>query len=153
MFLTLIIVGIKDKNIVLLDSSKGTVASQIEERDDYYRIYSYDYFDLGKKYLVILKKAVKYRLPVYKGTQREKLQKIINYLSKYEIDENQSNPNLIIKYGGNCQAYALLLDKMCQKNGIESELKGTKDHVYVIAHADGKTYKVDIINKSVEEVV
>lgn len=77
---------------------------------------------------------------------------IMDAIGKVNYNETQNDPNLVAEYGGNCQAYSLLLDAYCKENNIESKLYYTSNHMYNQVHLDNIWYKVDI-TKGIMEIL
>lgn len=81
-----------------------------------------------------------------------KLQEIIKKAKEYTYNEQQPNAELLASAGGNCQAFAVYVKYMCDKNDLESTIAYTDSHMYNIINIDSKEYKVDVIFNIIEEV-
>ena len=122
--------------------------------EKYFQIYDYKVIHLGITDLIVYNDEFKNKpiLEEFNGDNYNKLNSCIDYMKKFTYDYNQSNPNLLEKEGGNCQAMSIYFYWLCNVNSIDCKLTGNYNHEYCIVTIDGISYSVDIANKIVEEV-
>lgn len=84
-------------------------------------------------------------------TEYETFNKILNKIGKIKYNARQNNPKLIKKYGGNCQAYTLLLTAYLDKVSIDYEVVYGTDHMCLSVDLDDTYYVVDLVNNIFEE--
>ncbi len=96
----------------------------------------------------------KANLKEIKGNDSETIvfDEIMDAIGKVNYNETQNDPNKISDYGGNCQAYSLLLEAYCKQNNITSKLHYTDKHMYNHVQLMGVWYKVDV-TKGIMEIL
>lgn len=85
-------------------------------------------------------------------SQAGTLDNILEAIGQLNYNENQNNPDKIEEYGGNCQAYTLLLDAYCKQNSIESKIFYSTNHMYNRVKIDNVWYKLDL-TKGIMEIL
>lgn len=90
---------------------------------------------------------------IQKGkSQANTLDNILEAIGQVNYNETQNNPDKIEEYGGNCQAYTLLLDAYCKDNNIESKIFYSTNHMYNRVKIDNVWYKLDL-TKGIMEIL
>lgn len=84
-------------------------------------------------------------------TEYETFNKILKSIGKVKYNSKQNNPSKVKKYGGNCQAYTLLLSAYLDKAGIEYEVVYGSSHMCLSVNLDDTYYVVDLVNGIFEE--
>ena len=77
---------------------------------------------------------------------------IMDAIGNINYNKEQNNPDLIPDFGGNCQAYSLLLDSYCNKYNIKSNIKYTSNHMYNEVCLNSVWYKVDLTDGIMENI-
>lgn len=152
-FLTFIIV--KLNNIILIVTNEDKPLDYVLQEkvgDYYFRIYDYKYLSLGCLKILKYQDKIDTEEPVFDGTDKEKFYKCFDVMKSLSYNLGQSNPNLVVSKGGNCQALSLQFDYMLKINNIKCDLEGTVTHMYNKVYIDNNVYKVDITNKTIEKV-
>lgn len=141
-------------NLLVLTCPSNYIDETLEKKfgpEKFYEIYDYKYVTLGKVIILRPYSEVTASLPVYDGDSKSKFAQIVDYMRNFTYTQNQPNPNLVYKDGGNCQALSILFKKICLANSIDCYLAGSKTHVYDIVVVDGSKYNVDLSNSTIEK--
>lgn len=114
--------------------------------DEYPYILNCKIVNLGMADLLLATKYKDLSLPKfgYSGTEQERFSRLLNTVNIYKYNEDQNNPDLIKKYGGNCQAMSLLLATTCKKNGIECKIDYNDTHMWNLVKLENIWYRVDL---------
>lgn len=150
------IVKLKDR-VVILNCDESNIELSLHDTlgDDYFNVYDYRRLDIGDFHILYLHEGVTQELPVFTGTDSDKIMQIIDYLSQYDFELNQPNPNLIPARGGNCQAFAIVFKKLCDNCNIMCEIitdDSEATHVYNRVYTDTGIYNIDTIKRTINEV-
>lgn len=89
---------------------------------------------------------------VKKGkTEHDTFKRILDKIGKVRYNPRQNKPKLVKKYGGNCQAYTLLLTAYLDRVFIDYDIIYGSDHMCLSVTLDGTDYVVDLVNDIFEE--
>lgn len=132
-------------NFLILNCPSENIETELRElyKDEYLYIYDYIYKPIGNINFIYLSKEVDKRLPKVKGTTKEKIDSIVEYVKDIQYNETQPNPNKVFTEGGNCHATSVLIKYICDYNKIPSEFVDLGDHLYVRVKTETGWYRID----------
>lgn len=143
------ILSLGNTQYIVMDKSSTLSIEDLLHRnygDIYPYIYDYDYVYLFNKVILVAR--------IYTVTtslvSEKSLEDIVSIAANMDYNQNQPNPNLLLEYGGNCQALTLFVLEWAKKHGVEYEIfYVNEEHMWCCVYSEGYMYKFDTLNGNI----